>query len=132
MQVVSDYMSTNAATFAITNVGKSFAKFCAKSGNTVDFEMLLTSDAIDIITINLKRNNVNVATAIINADTRFRSIVWREKLTVNATYEVWFTRTAVGSTTARPDVALSKPTVTAPPAEPTCSDLFGSRPGGAA
>ena len=99
MQVVSDYMSTNAATFAITNVGKSFAKFCAKSGNSVDFEMLLTSDAIDIITINLKRNNVNVATAIINADTRFRSIVWREKLTVNATYEVWFTRTAVGSTT---------------------------------
>ena len=61
--------------------------------------MLLTSDAIDIISINLKKNNVNVATAIINADTRFRTIVWREKLTANATYEVWFTRTAVGSTT---------------------------------
>ena len=91
-------MSRNAAAFSITNVGKSFAKFCAKSGNTVNFFMFLTSDAIDAITVTLRKNNAVVATAGITTDVRLRGIVWREKLTANATFEVWFTRTTAGTT----------------------------------
>ena len=66
-QVTADYFFLNNSKFTITNVEKSFAKFCVKIGNTVNFSMSLTSDDGKNLTIYLKKNGIIVATAPISA-----------------------------------------------------------------
>lgn len=63
--------------------------------------MYLTLNATDSITINLKKNGLIVATALVNTDLRHRSLIWREKVTADSTFEISLKRTgsATGTVT---------------------------------
>ena len=98
-QITADFFFLNNSSFKITNTEKSFAKFCVKGGNTVDFFMFLTSDDLIDIAISLKKNGSVVAKAPISGTIKHNILVWREKMTANSTFDMTFRRSLKGTTT---------------------------------
>jgi len=100
MAVVADFFSINSANFNIVNTEKTFAKFCVKKNNTIDFMMMLAINITDSISISLKKNAVIVATASIDTDVRERSLFWREKVSTDSIFELTFKRTSTKGTSS--------------------------------
>ena len=57
---------------------KTYAKFCVKTGNTVDFSLNFSGGA-DSVVIWLKKNTVLAAEALLDTNTRNRNLIWRER-----------------------------------------------------
>ena len=96
---MSDYFYQNTKNFNIGTTEKVYAKFCVKGGNTVDFNLYLASNTTDSVTIKLKKNGNVVATANLTTDSRFRGLIWREKIVekMDSVFEVTFTNTSKGT-----------------------------------